>query len=211
MVQHQSTTPVASGWTTERVRIAGLAAIAGGALYALSYLESNHPTTSRGGSLYALIALVAVTSYALLTVGLWGTHVRYGDQYGRVGTALVYLMNLTFVTMIIGSVLNVLAPDLVDPNQEGATLGGTIWGLAMFGTLILATGYGIVLWRAAVSRLGAGLLISNLPLFVGGLVALSSLADVLGFNPAWLAFGVPLGVAWIVLGKQLRHDPFPVV
>ncbi|MFC6990941.1 hypothetical protein ACFQH3_03585 [Haladaptatus sp. GCM10025707] len=211
MVQTESVTLPSSAWTTDRVRIAALAAIVGGVLYALTYLENTIPAISPGGSLYWLLGLVAITAYGLIAVGLWAVHSRFSQQYGRVGTALVYLITLTLATMIVGSAMNVLAPTLVDPTQEGATLGGTIWGLAMFATLILATGYGIVLWRAGVSRLGAGLLVVNLPLFIGGLVALSALGTVIGIDLAWLAFGAPFGAAWVALGAQLRADATPAV
>lgn len=105
---------------------------------------------------------------------------------------------------MVGTALNLLVPVLPDPNQPAsAILGGTIWGLAMFTTLILGIGYGVVLWRTCVSRLGSGLLIAALPLFFIGLVALAALAGVTGVNLGWLALKGPFGVAWVVLGYHL--------
>lgn len=194
----------ASRW----IRQAGLAAIAGGVLYALPWgLEDTTPALSDGGSLYWLLGVVGIVAAALIAVGLWGVHARYGAQYGRIGRALASLMGLTIGGMMVGHALNLVAPTLADPSQPAnATLGGTIWGLAMFATLILGIGYGIVLWRADVSRLGAGLLIAALPLFFVGLVALAALAGVIGVNLGWLALGGPFGAAWVVLGYRLWTD-----
>ncbi|MFC6939338.1 hypothetical protein ACFQE8_05090 [Salinirubellus sp. GCM10025818] len=38
---------------------------------------------------------------------------------------------------------------------------------------------------------------------VGGVIVLNALASVVGYNAAWLAFGGPLDLAWIVLGRSL--------
>lgn len=197
-----------SAKTSERLRQAGLAAIVGGVLYTLPWgLEDTSPALSDGGSLYWLIGVTGILAAGFIGVGLWGVHTRYGTQYGRVGRVLVYLLGFTITAMIGGNVLNLVAPTLADPNQAAdATLGGTIWGLAMFGTLVLSIGYGVVLRRAGVSRVGAGLLIAALPLFFIGLVVLSILAGVIGINLGWLALGGPFGAAWVMLGYRLWSD-----
>lgn len=192
-------------WTVNRVRLAGFAGIVGGVLYALSYLENNLTLFTREENAlgFAFIVAVALTSYVLLGVALHGFHAVHGERYGRIGRYLVGLVTVTLGAMVLGSSLNALFPSIADPNQAGATLGGTIWGLAMFVTLILLTGYGIVLWRADVVRLGAALLMTNLVLFIGGLVIVDALGGGLATSLGWLAFGGPLGLAWIVLGRSL--------
>lgn len=208
-VESKRTNAGVSRW----IRRAGLVAIAGGVLYTLPWgLEDTSPALSDGGSLYWLVGVIGLMAAALLAIGLWGVHAHYGARYGRVGRALASLMGLTIGGMMVGNTLNLVTPTLADPNQPAsATLGGTIWGLAMFATLILGIGYGVVLWRAGVSRLGAGLLIAALPLFFGGLIALSMLAEVIGVNLGWLAFGGPFGAAWVVLGYRLWTDGLETV
>ncbi|MFD1512518.1 hypothetical protein [Halomarina rubra] len=200
-----STNSPARFWTPSRVRIAGVAGIAGGVLYALSYLENTLSLFTREENAlgFAFIVAVALTSYALLGVALNGFHSTHREEYGRLGGALVALITLSLAMMVLGNATNALFPRLADPNQAGATLGGTIWGLAMFATLILMTGYGVVLWRANVVRLGAGLLMINLVLFIAGLVVFDALGGSVATSIGWLSFGGPLGLAWIVLGRSL--------
>jgi hypothetical protein len=192
-------------WTDGRVRLAGVAGIVGGVLYALSYLENNTPLFTREENLlgYAFIALVALTSYVLLGFALNGFHAVYGERYGRIGRYLVGLAILTLGLMVVGGAVNAVFPSIADPAQEGATLGGTTWGLAMFATLILMTGYGVVLWRADAIRLGAALLMVNLVLVIGALVVFDLLGGPVVTTLGWLAFGGPLGLAWVVLGRSL--------
>jgi hypothetical protein len=195
-------------WTPGQVRLAGIAGISGGILYALSYLENNLASFTREENAlgFAFIVLVAVTSYVFLAFALNGFHAVHREQYGRIGRYLVGLVTVALGVMVVGSLLNALFPNLTDPTQDGASLGGTIWGLAMFATLLLLTGYGVVLWRADVVRLGAALLMLNPVLFIGGLVAVDAVGGGLATSLGWLAFGGPLGLAWVVLGRSLLGE-----
>ena len=189
---------MATNWT----RMGGLAAMVGGALWALTPLRepvfgggryAEHPVFRPYNAALLLIAV-------LLIVGLLGLHARYRKLYGRLGTAGFGVIVVGYGLLFVGSAPAVLFTEdgplaLIRTGQDLGFLGALVCGV---GAILL----GIGLWRSGVApRSGALLLIIALPVGIVGIVAVSAA----GFEDvAGLPLTVLYGVAWLILGHHLR-------
>ena len=196
-------------WTPKRLRFAGLAAMLGGALSAAYpvgelFFEFG-PPGAPGYETYLLFITPVPVLLLLLLVGVLGlyAYVRDTDTLGRLGRAGVTLLVAGYALEIVGNLIEVW----VAGANPTAVLGGNAHLLTLFGILMELVGaslFGVALLRrAAVPRLGAGLLAVALPAGIGGAVALvlAGLDEALFF-----AFTVPIGTALVILGYHLRSE-----
>ncbi|MDP9458672.1 MAG: DUF973 family protein [Actinomycetota bacterium] len=162
--------------STSFTRRGGLAAIVGGALWAITPLREP----LLGGSFPGYLAV-------LLAMGLLALHARYKGSYGRLGTAGVFVIFGGYALMFLGSI-----PAVVFTEEGPLTLIRTGQDLGFLGALVALVGaflLGLALWRSrAASRLGALLLIVSLPVGLLGVILLSAI----GFEDA-------AGLPWTVL------------
>ncbi|WP_435334307.1 hypothetical protein [Haloarchaeobius sp. TZWWS8] len=201
MVTKTSSTAQVDTISTERMRQTAIAAIVGGILV-ISFtiatvafgVETNTSEEARVGILYALGAL-------LIVGGLYGVHETAKAAYGRLATGVAVLLGIGLVGMAVGLLVNFAFPSV---GSEDATLGGTIWFLSLVVTYLTASIYGVVLLRTrAVSRVGSALLALTVPALVVALVGAEMLV-VAGIDVLGLLWFVPFGLAWVVLGNDLR-------
>jgi hypothetical protein len=181
-------------------RWGGLAAIAGGVLWALTPLrEPILGGRFPGHPVFRPYNLVLLIIGVLLMVGLLALYAQYRGRYGRLGTAGVVVIFVGYALIFIGSIPAVLLSadglrGLIMAGQDLGFLGALIAGV---GTIFL----GIALWRVrAASRLAALLLIIALPVGFVGVILVSAV----GFEDiAGLPLTVLYGGGWIILGSQL--------
>lgn len=185
-----------SGW----IRWAGLAAMVGGTLWAITPLrEPILGGRFPGHPVFRPYNFVIVVVAVLLIIGLLALHARYKGSYGRLGTAGVVVIFVGYALLFFGSVPAVLFSasgprGLILAGQDLGFLGALVSGV---GAILL----GVALWRArAAPRSGSVLLIIALPVGIIGVILVSAagLADAAG-----LPLTVLYGGAWILLGSQL--------
>ena len=125
-------------------------------------------------------------------------------MYGRLGTAGATVVLVAYALQLIGGI-----PSLLFAFPTGALRDAVLAGqtLGFFGALLSGVGailLGIALWRTrAAPRLGALLLIVSFPV---GFPVVIALATTSFWQSAGLAFTVPYGVAWVILGQQLWSE-----
>lgn len=185
-------------------RWGGLAAVTGGALWALTPLRED--VFGGGGvpedAVFRPYHLVIVIITALLTAGLVALHARHGDTSRRSGTAGTFMILGGYALLFLGSLPAVVA--------SGESLGDVVrigQDLGFLGAVISAPGgipLGVALRRTpATPRLGPLLLITSFPVGLLGVVVVSAI----GLEDA---AGLPLtalyGGAWIVLGHSLWSE-----
>ena len=187
--------------SSDLVRWGGIAAMAGGALWAVTPLRE--PVLGGGGlpgdPIFRPYNFVLLIIAALLTLGLLALRAQYKGDTGAWGTVGVAVIFAGYALLFVGSIPAVLLSpgtlrSLIQAGQDLGFLGALIAGVG-------AVPLGIVLWRArAASRLGALLLIIALPVgFIGViLVAAVGFEDIAG-----LPLTVVYGGAWVILGYQL--------
>jgi hypothetical protein len=182
----------------------GIAAMLGGALWALTPLRQNVFGGGRfpESPIFRPYNFVVEVITILLIVGLVALHARHKRTYGRLGTAGVVVIFSGYALGFTGGIPAVLFPSdgLRDVIMIGQNLGFLSVLIAGVGAILL----GIALWQSrAVLRLGALLLIISLPVGFPGAIAL----EAIGFeDSAGLALMVLYGGAWIILGHQLRAE-----
>ena len=182
-------------------RWGGLAAVVGGALWAVTPLRESvlgggrfpdHPAFRPYNLALIFIAM-------LLAVGLLALRERYGGDYGRLGTAGVVVTFVGYALLFFGSI-----PAVVFTQDGPLALIRIGQDLGFFGALVSLVGaflLGMGPWRAgAASRLGALLLIVALPVGLVGVILLSGLGLE---DTAGLPWTILYGAAWVVLGNQL--------
>lgn len=186
--------------STSFTRRGGLAAIVGGALWAITPLrEPLLGGRFPGHPVFRPYNLVLVVIAVLLAMGLLALHARYKGSYGRLGTAGVFVIFGGYALVFLGSI-----PAVVFTEEGPLTLIRTGQDLGFLGALVALVGaflLGLALLRSrAASRLGALLLIVSLPVGLLGVIVLSAI----GFeDAAGLPWTVLYGGAWIVLGSLL--------
>ncbi len=183
------------------IRWGGLAAMIGGALWAVTPLRDvvfggggtpDHPA-------FRPYNIIVVAIAVLLIASLPGLHARYRETYRRLGKAGVVVIFGGYALILSGSIPAILfAPDglpgLIRAGQDFGFLGALVAGV---GAIFLGT----ALWRTqAAPRSGALLLMLTLPVGLPGVIVISSIGLV---SVAGLAMTAPYGVAWMVLGNHL--------
>ncbi len=183
------------------IRWSGLAAMLGGALWAITPLrEPLLGGRFPGDPVFRPYNFVIVVIAVLLTVSLLALHTRYKGSYGRLGTVGVVVIFVGYALLFVGSIPAVLFSadgSLIRIGQDLGFLGAVI---SAIGAVLL----GIALWRArGTPRLGALLLIIAFP--VGFLAVI--LVSAVGFEDiAGLPLTVLYGGAWVMLGHRLWSE-----
>ncbi len=185
------------------IRRGGLAAMVGGALWAITPLrEPLLGGSFPGDPVFRPYNFVLLVVAVLLAVGLLAFHARYKGGYGRLGTAGVFVIFGGYALLFFGSLPAVAFSSdgpvgFIRAGQDLGFLGALV---ALIGALLL----GIALWRSgAASRLGSLLLIVALPVGLLGVILLSAM----GFeDTAGLPWTVLYGGSWLVLGSLLRSQ-----
>lgn len=182
-------------------KLGGIAAMLGGALWALTPLRQDVFGGGRfpESPIFRPYHFVVEVIMILLIVGLVALHARYKRTYGHLGTAGVVVIFGGYALGLVGGIPAVLftSDGLRDVTMLGQDLGFLAVLVAGSGAILL----GVALWRArAVPRLAALLLIISLPVGLPGVIVLQGIGLV---DSAGLALTVPYGGAWIILGHQL--------
>ncbi len=182
------------------MRRGGLAAMVGGALWALTPLrEPLLGGRFPGDPVFRPYNFVLLIVAVLLAMGLFAFHARYKGSYGHLGTAGVIVIFGGYALMFFGSL-----PAVVFSSDGARGFIRVGQDLGFFGALVALVGalfLGIALRRSRVaSRLGSLLLIVALPVGLLGVILLSAM----GFeDTAGLPWTILYGGAWIVLGSLL--------
>jgi hypothetical protein len=169
------------------VRLAGMAALIGGALFALSFV--SHPP--------GLARAIVPASVAGLIVGILGLHARLWGREGRLGGLGFVLVGLGLALGLIGmagSALGILDPNPIAPIINTGEHAG-----------LVPIGAGMLLWGIVTLRERALGRWSILPLLMG----LLSLSGIVFLIPAAFAAleasAMPevFGLSWMLLGFAL--------
>lgn len=164
------------------VRVAGWAAVVGGAAWAVTPLRDVFYGAAVGPGAYAVYEGIVALIVVLLALGL-----RTVLGVSRAGVAVV----LAGYLMIVVSAVPV-GPAAVDQ---------TLADIGFFGSMVAAIGaipLGIALWRRGARTAGA-LLVLALPAGLPLLLAISAAGQP---GVAGLAVTLPYGAAWCLLGLQ---------
>jgi hypothetical protein len=201
--------------TTRLTRAAGLAAVAGGLLFAA--VQIKHPlldapftTTTE----YAVRETAKIIMVVLSLIGITGIYLRQVRQVGVLGLIGFLLLAVGYLTILGLQVVGVfvlpglagLQPGYVNDVLAVATSGtpvgdvGPITTLNRFAITYIAGGvlFGVALFRAHVS-----------PRWAAALMTLGAVATIATFQLPELTqrlFAVPAGVALIGLGWALWRD-----
>lgn len=141
-----------SQWTPERMRLAGLAGIVGGVLWALWPVGTEFFFTDSVRTDIQAVAAVAYALFPLLPAmlimfELAGLHQFHGRTYGRVG-----LLGVTVSGGVLALMASGLAIERIDIFVSGGTsLSGIAHGRFFLGFLVLLLGsivLGVAVWRA---------------------------------------------------------------
>ena len=179
------------------VRMAGVAALLGGALFVLSF--ATHPQ--------GLARAIVPASVAGLLIGIMGLHARLWGREGRLGRWGFVLVGIGLGLGLIGMAGSALG--ILDPNPLGPIINtGEHAGLVFIGA-------GLLLWGLVTLREQALGRWSILPLLMG----LLSLSGIVFLIPAAFsaleqsAMPEVFGLSWILLGIALltsRANPSPL-
>jgi hypothetical protein len=185
-----------SWWTPERFRAAGVAGLVSGVGLTVVAMVHNwvrvEDVTSVAGTLSGFAHSIA---YLMMLFALLGLNARYAASYGRLGRVLAYAIAAGFAALVPVFPLMSLA------FGDGWVVGEAVAGAAFIVIHLLATVYGIVLWRRTmVNRVAAALLIAVIPgivlvisleaLGVGGRLSIMIIEGPLYLGVAVLSFSL---------------------
>lgn len=206
MVEHvsDSETLTTEGRTTQRLQLAGLAAIVGGIGYSLAVATENliYPgvvemTGSVPYTLFFVLSAVCVTG---LLIGTAGLHAHQHERYGRLGFVGAAITGVGFASLAIGTLLMALTVDV--------GIAGVFGAIGFLGTPLGVSLLGIACWRAGgISRLAAGLFALGLPAFMIDFALYETMIALTGLPLSALLYVIPFGVPWILVGYQLWSRP----
>ena len=204
--------------TTTLSRAAGLAAVAGGLLFAA--VQINHPlldapftTTTE----YAVRETMKIAMAVLSLVGITGIYLRQVRRTGLLGLLGYLVLSVGYLTLLTVQVIAVFVlPDLaasqpgyVDDVLAVATSGTPVGDVSqmqilnngLFGLIAGGVLFGIALFRADVSPRWAAALMSVAALALVATPMLPELVQRL--------FAIPVSVALVGLGYSLWRDQRP--
>lgn len=198
MVQYETaasakTKVFTSWWTPVRIKWIGFTALLWNFALATLIFTYNglalDPTPGAYPAFQAwLIWTPHIVGYLSISVVLLAVIARY--EFGRRARLIIYGYAGLFAILAVGATINTAMPTL-----ESLYI---VTDISWIGVHFLATGIGVVLWRAAdVSRLAAALFISVLPM-IGVMIAVGLTAG---------AMEIPLVLGAAALGYQLWEDP----
>ena len=168
------------------------------ALFPLGELPAAHLVLTPKG-LLAYYGFGYLCATLLLLVGLKGLHAVHSRSYGWLGSVGLFASFAALVLAFAGSALEMI-------NMASTGTASTVAYL----TLIVA--FLILVWGSALLGLAIMGTLSDLPLYIGGL--LLAIAVPLGLLFAfvagaawsfefWVGLTVPYGVAWMIMGYAL--------
>ncbi|WP_129114236.1 hypothetical protein [Halegenticoccus tardaugens] len=202
MTRHDTPSIRRSSFESTLTRRAGLAAILGGALFALlPVVEDAVGSLLPVAPAAMTTSLPEVTSFLLLLGGLYGVFLRYTDGTAGPATAGILAVAIGLLALAAGSV--------AEPFTGGARTPTSPDGLAIligyFAVLGGGIPLGITLPRAStVTRLASVLLVAALPVaLVGSWILEVTVGSGVSTELSWAVLGTPLGVAFVLLGVQL--------
>lgn len=194
-------TPYARTATGDR---AGYVTIAGGLLLVGAFVVDaatgaftveGVPASTEWLAAYALLTLGSL----LLVGGLAGIAAASRRTFG---IATVVGAAVGFLSVAVGAGMNLVYDG---PAGETTTGGGFVFVgmvLVVFATLVT----GVALWRLAVARVAAGLMVAGVLAFLTGFVVGVSLPETTGVDVAWTLFGVLMPLGWALFGNYVRTD-----
>jgi len=191
-------------FATQSHRWSGLAAIVGGAFWAVTPLRDAifGGGASPGETAFRPYNLAILIISALLFSGMAALHAHYGDQFGRSGTVGTWMIQVGYVLAFAGSLPAVLAPEgriggIVDIGQDLGFLGAIIGAIG-------AIPLGMALRHIKdVPRPASQMLIASFPVGFVGIVVISLLGFV---DVAGLPMTALYGGAWMMLGYHLSSE-----
>lgn len=177
-----------------RAAIAGLAGIIGGlAMIPLSMLSDT--TFGPEGSLgFTVFNLGIAVLFLLLATAVAGAYVRFVDELGTVrkAVAAVYALDLG----LLGALMVTYALDV-----EPAFVADVVW----IGMFVLGSLFGLALWGTSTRRRTAALFAAVFPVVLGGMIVVETMFPALAdLAVVGLIFGLPLGLAFVSVGLDLR-------
>lgn len=196
------------------VRWSGLAALAGGVLFAvLSFAEllllGNRPYSEAAAtSAWTAVQATYVVATVLIGLGLVGLYARQAQQAGTLGL-VAFVLTFVGVMLAAGSVwseaffgpwLASAAPELLDADPAAIVIAGVLLSYVLFGLGWFL--FGLTSLRAGVLPRGAAIL-----LMVGALLFL--VVAVLDLPLGGILFGAAL--AWMGYGLWTRAAGEPVL
>ena len=183
------------------VRWSGLAAMAGGALYAL-FLFFHPPNEPSGMDdvLWVPVHVVWLVSIVLVLLGLVGLYVRYADQTGSLGLAAFVVAFLGNTLLVAGSFIDAFVIPVLalkfpvvfeDPPVPLSIALSLTYLLFVLGYVLLGT----AIVRSGVLPRWAGLMLAvGAPLFAVGVATV---------QPLTVVGAVLFGVGWAWLGYMM--------
>ena len=185
---------------TGRTALAGLAGIVGGAALVSLSLIPESLTGAEGSVGYVVSTAVTAAVLGLFAIAVVGAHRRYGREYGLLSAAVAGLFAFTLAFLGLGELLYALNVDAFTTGVL-ASVGDFVW----LGMLVSATLFGVALWRTSATRRTAALFAVGFPAMIAVAIIVETVAP--GLEDAWYIgaiFGVPIGLAFVSLGLDLR-------
>lgn len=185
---------------TRRFARAGIAAIVGGlALIPLS-MVSDATVGADEGMRFALFGLAVAALLLALAAAVAGAYGKFAPEFGAVRKAVtaLYALDLGLLGLVMGGY------GLSVWTFESGPFG-VVPDVLWVGMFILASLFGLALWRTSASRRTAVLFAALLPVIFGGLFLMQRFAPAVAeSNLSGLLFGIPMGLAFVSLGLDLR-------
>lgn len=194
MVHNETIQAERRAGTGSRAAIAGLAGIIGGlALIPLSMI-SDTTLGPEGSLVFTVFNLGIAVLFFLLATAVAGAYVRFGGEFGVVRKAItaLYALDLTLLgAFMLTYGLGFEIAFLPDVTWVGVFLIGSLFGLALFGT--------------SARRRTAALFAAVFPVVLGGMIVVETMFPTLAeLAVVGLIFGLPMGLAFLSLGIDLR-------
>lgn len=178
-------------------RYAGAAALLGGGINIGIAFTGTLSNSYEGTTIFWVTMFVQALATGLMLVGLYGLHTQYRGQYGRFGVGLAALFGVGRAWLTVAMVLQGFSEAL----ELGLRTPEESWFAVNLLSMVLASLFGVVLWRNGVLGLGGIVMTATAPIAVVIIVVMATTVGDIG-----LAFWVPLGVAWIASGVAMLRD-----
>lgn len=180
---------------SRRTRQAGAAILVGGLVYVGFPFLGTGQSSADGTLAYTVTGLVGAIAAALVLVGLYGLHARYGDEYGRFGLATTILSGLAFALVVVGMTTEAIASSF----QPSIDVGGTAWFLGTVAATLFASLSGLALWRSGFGS-AAIVLAATLPLALVVAVVGDALVGDVGASLTLVS------LTWAVVGFAMTRN-----
>jgi hypothetical protein len=182
-----------------RYRRSSLAALTGGLINLVIAFTGPTANANAGTAVFWVGMFAQALATGLMLAGLYGLHRRYREQYGRVGLALAGLFGIALAWLTMAMAVTGTAT-LLGVGDTVHAIEGSWFFVNLLGMLV-ASSYGIALWRTDIRRGPAITMTATTPLGVAIIVVLGATVGDIG-----LAFWLPLGLAWVAVGYGMVRD-----